>query len=192
MSSISISGTSLFQYLQSVSAAGSSQPTVATTSTDTTQDPSQSVQGAGQHHHHHGGGGMFKKVEDAVTSALQSAQADPSADPNKVIEDAIAKVLKGGATDSTSSATSTTSAVQPTASDPDGDGDTGASGANGVSSSVGSGRQAFLQMLQSMGVDPQQFHKDFLAAIQDAQGGTVNTGTAFQSFPPGSTVDTTA
>jgi hypothetical protein len=39
--------------------------------------------------------------------------------------------------------------------------------------------------------DPQQFHKDFLAAIQDARGGTVNSGTAFRSFPPGSTVDTT-
>jgi hypothetical protein len=46
-------------------------------------------------------------------------------------------------------------------------------------------------MLQAMGVDPQQFHSDFLAAVQGAQGGQVDPSTAFQSFPPGTTVNTT-
>ena len=44
--------------------------------------------------------------------------------------------------------------------------------------------QAFFQNLQSLGVDPQQFHQDFLAAVQDAQSGNnVDASSPFKTFP---------
>ena len=43
----------------------------------------------------------------------------------------------------------------------------------------------------ALGVDPQQFHQDFMAAIKDAQqNGNADPRTALQSFPLGSAVDT--
>jgi len=73
--------------------------------------------------------------------------------------------------------------------DPDGDGDPTATG-SGTSTSASN--QTFSQMLQSMRVTPQQFHADFLAAVQAAQGGKIDPSAVFQSFPPGSMVDTSA
>ncbi|HEX4796974.1 MAG TPA: hypothetical protein VH370_24500, partial [Humisphaera sp.] len=149
-------------------------------------DSSQSAQTTapvgGHHHHHHGNGQMAQQIQSAVTSALQSTQGDSSSDPNTVIQDAIEKVLKNaGAGGSSASG-------QPATSDPATD---AANESGGTTPNATSSRQAFGQLLQSFGVDPQQFHNDFLAAIHDAQNGQVNSGTALKSFPPGSVIDET-
>ncbi|HWE94464.1 MAG TPA: hypothetical protein VG269_10905 [Tepidisphaeraceae bacterium] len=187
VSSVSGAGQGLYQFIQSLSAAGSSQAAAATSPTDPTSasaasSSGQAVQGSG--HHHHGGGGKFKQIEDAVTSALQAAQSSgTSQDPNQIIESAISKVLQNTG----SAAPATGSATQAPGTDPDGD---GSSATGSTSAATPPGGNSFLQALQTLGVSPQQFHSDFLAAIKDAQGGNPNPATAFQSFPPGTTIDT--
>jgi len=198
MSSLSISGVgqSLFQYLQGLSGQAqppATDPTVSTAGAVSGADPTASPDavGAGQaqgtHHHHHGHGGGFAKIQDAVTNALQQAKSDPSADPNKVIEQAIAKAFQqngGGAADGTNGISQPAGAV-----DPDGDGDT--HGASQVGQGGDSVNQQFFQTLQALGVTPQQFHQDFLAAIKDTQSGQPDPSSAFANFPPGTNVDTT-
>ena len=202
MSAISGVGQGLSAYFQSLSvsnpAAASSAPvtdpsnataaaSVAAASIAADSSAGQGQEVSGHHHHHggHGGGGgaLFKNIQAAVSSALQSAQSDNSADPNQVVEDAIAKVLqqKGG---QSSSATGTTG------TDPNGNGATQAAAPS--DGTTNSARQSFFQTLKSYGIDPQQFCSDFLAAVKDAQNGQANVATALQSIPPGTTVDTTA
>jgi hypothetical protein len=184
MSTINISETGLSSFIQNIAAGGASPPADQTGATSATSavsaaDPTGSGESSSQkahRGHHHGHGQQFSKIEDAVTSALQSAQSDPSADPNKVIEDAIAKVFQGGNNPG----------------DPPGETSTPPGATDSTNSAASQSREQFFQTLQSLGVDPAQFHKDFAAAIQDARGGNVDSSTAFQSFPPGSTVDTTA
>lgn len=190
----SVSG--LYQFFHGVSVNNSTTSTSATSTTSaadgtTSTDSSQTGQVSGHHHHHGGGGGaMFKQIQSAVTSALQTAQANGTdQDPNKVIEDAISSVLKNAGNGTSATGSSTTTGSTQSATDPDGDGDGGASGAAEGSESA---QQSFFQGLQALGVDPQQFHQDFLAAVQNAQNGNVDPSTAFQSFPPGSGVDTFA
>ena len=190
-SSVNVQGLS--QFFQSLSGTGQTQQTSPTTSAASTSaaNPASTGQVQGGHHHHHGGGHgeLFKNLQSAVTSALQSAQGNGSSDPNKIVEDAIAKVLQqqngaGAANDASGTAQQTAGA------DPDGDGDTDAPGK--ADADGNSAKSAFFQTLQQYGINPQQFQADFQAAVKDAQGGTVNPSTAFQSFPPGFTVDTTA
>jgi hypothetical protein len=143
-------------------------------------DGTQTGQAQGGHHHHHhggGGGGAVSDLLNTIASALQSA--DSSADPNKVIEDTVAKLISGNGT--TAGATGTT------ATDADGDSD-GSTQAAGQSSTA----QSFAQLLQAHGVDFQQFRSDLLAAVKDAQNGQVNPSTALQSFPAGSSLNLTA
>lgn len=196
VSSVGGSAQSLYQFIQSLGAGGTTQanPGAAPDASSSTSSASsagagqpQQVASAGEHHRHHrgGGGGTFQKIESAVSSALQSAQTDGNSDPNKVIRDAIAKVFQDQGAGASSAG-----AAQKSASDPDGDGN--GDGPGKVDSDGNSGRQAFLQSLQSLGVSAQQFHSDFLAAVQQAQDGQVNVATAMRSFPPGSTVDTIA
>jgi hypothetical protein len=172
MSSVSFSTTGLAQFFQSVTqqSPSVSDPSVSTDSS------SQQVQQSP--HHHHKGGAEFKKIQSAVTEALQQAQSDPSADPNQIIESAIQKALESGSSPSTdadsTAAASTTTA--PTTTDP----------------AASDDQSSFSQTLQSLGVTPQQFHEDFLNAVKSAQAGNVDPSAAFQSFPPGSEVDTTA
>jgi len=174
----------LLQALQNAAADTQAQATAATTATstaptaDTASNADQTVQGT--QHHHHGHGGMFKKLQAAVASALQAAQSDTSADPNKVIQDAIEKFFKDN----------NITPPTPGAARPD-DGDRTRPTGQAATTDDPT-RQAFMQMLQTYGVDAQQFRKDFLAAIQDAQQGQVDSSTAFKSFPPGSSVDTTS
>ncbi len=132
---------------------------------------------------------MFQQIEQAVTTALQSAQSGgSSSDPNKVVEDAIAKVLQQNGA---SGGTQGTVGQPPAAgADPDGDGDTDAAGQ--VDGNDGSARQAFFQLLQSAGISPSQFRADLLAAIKDAQNGQSDPSTAYQNLPPGLNVNTTA
>lgn len=194
MSSISSIGggdLGLSQFYQQISGATASPAAAApaavdsATVTDPAADTTQAAQASGHHHHGHGGG-LFKKIESAVTTALQSAQSDPSADPNKVVEDAIAKVFKDNGV-TPPNGTDASAGVKP--NDPDGDGDQDASGQGG---GVSSAKSAFAQTLQGFGIDPAQFHSDFLAAVKDAQNGSSDPSSLFQDFPVGSTVDTTA
>jgi hypothetical protein len=193
MSQISASSPvnpTLLQMLQNVAAETQSQATAATSAAnaaptaDTASNTDQAVQGT--HHHHHGHGAMFKKLEAAVTSALQAAQSNTSADPNKVIQDAIEKFFK----DNNITPRTPPADGQPGSAPPGSDNRTGAASQSAAADD--SARQTFMQMLQTLGVDAQQFRKDFLAAIQDAQQGQVDSSTAFKSFPPGSSVDTTS
>lgn len=190
----SVSG--LYQFFQGVSVNNTTTPTSGTSTTSApdgtiSTDASQSGQVSGHHHHHGGGGGaMFKQIQSAVTSALQTAQANGTdQDPNQVIEDAISSVLKNAGNGTSAAGANSTNSATQSASDPDGDGDSDASGAAEGSESA---KQSFFQGLQALGVDPQQFHQDFLTAVQNAQNGNVDPSTAFQSFPPGSGVDTFA
>ncbi|HZZ43325.1 MAG TPA: hypothetical protein VFE58_10335 [Tepidisphaeraceae bacterium] len=197
MSSASIGGTgsSLYQFLQSISQQQQQQAASSTSSTSSTlatsaasaigattgTTSSSAIQGAGGHHGHHGGGGgMFKKLESAVTDALQSAQSDGSTDdPNQTIEDAITKVLNGS-TSSTSSSTDPSATTDPTT--------TSTSSTDDAAS-----RQDFFNTLQQYGIDPQQFKSDLMSAMQQAKnGGQADPSAAFKSFPPGVAVDVAA
>lgn len=185
MSAISSVGSGLQQFVQGISvnaangAASTQQATAATAA-----GGGDAVQGG--HHHHRGGGGAgFAKVQQAVTSALEAAQSSGSStDPNQVIQDAIKQAFQqnqaGGAS------------ATPAASGTDADGGQDGSAATGGSTSPDAARQAFAQTLQSFGVSEQQFHADFAAAMQGAQGGQVDASAAFKSFPAGSVVDTAA
>ena len=185
MSSISASGIgqSLMQYIQQLSSNTQSSTTNPATTTSTTTPTVQSTAAsiatgtpaAGHKHHHHRGGGELQKIQNAVTSALQSAQASGSStNPNTVIQTAIEQIL-AGTNNVTPPANPSTTATPSTETTP--------------STTT---QSTFAQTLQSYGVDPQQFRNDFLAAIQDAQNGQqVNTANIFGSFPTGTQVDTT-
>jgi hypothetical protein len=194
MSAISGSGSgnqqAILQYIQGLQQSQSSkQSTLLKSSSSNSNDPSSTIQSLFGGHHRHGGGkgggksggasAFFSQIQSAVTSALQSAQSSgSSSDPNKVIESAIAQVFKNqqnitGGSSSQASASGSSS---------QGSGQTNASSSTTQS--------AFAQLLQANGVDPEQFHSDFLAAIQSAQsGGTLSASSVFASVPTGSVVD---
>jgi hypothetical protein len=182
LSSISTGDLTIFQPLQNLT---SQQQSSSASGTTAANDGDGSTQGVPkEHRHHHGGGGggsgFFANVQSAVTSALQSAQSSGSdSDPNQVIQTAIEQVLNGqqsGTGGTTGQTTSPTS---------------GSGGSTGSSGS--SARAAFEQLLQSNGVDPQQFQQDFQAAIHSTQSGdSADPSSVFASFPPGSAVNTTA
>jgi len=209
MSSISINGSdsSLAQFFQKLSLSSTTSattaaaptapatPTVAATNADsTTNDSTAPARGVGGHHHGHGG--LFKKVQAAVSSALEAAKSDPNADPNKVVEDAIAKVFKDeGGAPGVADAAGGVKGANDTDGDGDGDGDgvAHAGGGGGAGGDVSAARQAFTQTLSAFGISASQFHSDFLAAVQDAQGGgSADSSSLFKNFPPGSNIDTTA
>ena len=176
-----IGASSLIQFLQGLGSNSAPQTT-------STANPTAPHRAAGPHRRH--AQAAFKQIQSAVMSALQAAQAGGSSqtagstqaagtasDPNQIIEDAIAKVLKssiaapGTSTDGTSTGDSTVGT--PTTTTP----------------SATSGPQTFKSILQSFGVTPEQFQNDFMSAIKDAQAGQVNPSTAMQSFGAGSLLD---
>jgi hypothetical protein len=174
------------------SASGTSSTSAASSATSDGTASSATQSGAlrvgGHHRHGHGFGKQFEQIQDAVTSALQSAQSSGGAsDPNKVIEDAIAKIFKqAGSAPSASGAT--TAAQDSAANDPDGAADVDAPGQADTDNN--SSPQAFFKSLASLGVSPQQFRNDFLAAVKDAQqSGNVDVGAALKSLPKGLTLD---
>lgn len=187
MSSISsVTAPDLYQLLQqttdnqsqTAAANGSALPIA---SVDGSTSETQAA--PAHHHHHHGGGGKLQsQIESAVTSALQNSNG--STDPNQIIQNAIATVLQAngsGQTNSTSaSQTGGTITVAPPSSDPS-------------ATVTDAQQQQFNQLLQSYGVNPQQFQADFKAAFQNTQGNNApDFPTMFSSFPPGSAIDTNA
>jgi hypothetical protein len=189
MSTISVSGLS--QFVQSVSSTSPTQSSDAvqvgaTTDASSATDASAAQQVQGGRHHHHGGGGgaFFSKIQSAVSNALQQAQSGDATDPNQAIQNAIESVLKGGGDPTNGASTDgSTSLTDPSATDP--------SATTAASSDPQQSQSAFFQTLQQFGVDPQQFHQDFLSALQNAQNGNADPSSVFQSFPPGSAIDTT-
>lgn len=174
MSSVSSIGSDLANLYRALQQAGNQNAAAASAS-----DPAQAAataanaqQSAAAKHHRHRGHGLAGEIQSAVTTALQSP--DAKADPNKAVEDAIAKVLASHQQPSgtTSATRGDPSSASPAAS-PDAD------------------KQAFLQLLQSYGIDGQQFRQDMQAALKDVKGGGVDFSRMFQSLPPGSSVDTT-
>lgn len=186
MSSISGLGSSaLLQYLQGAKgkqkASKSAATTLANIIGDSDGDSDGSSQGIlGAQQGQSGSGSFFQQIQSAVSSALQSAQSSgPTTNPNQVIQNAIAQILQNQR--------NITNGLS--GSDPDGDTDT-----QGVADQDGSTIQSvFAQLLQSNGVNPQQFQQDFLTAIQSAQnGGSPNAPGALSSLPTGSLVDVLA
>jgi hypothetical protein len=176
-------GQSPFQFLQPAAGqqcANTSGPAtaIAGSATATATDPtSQLLTATGKHRHHHGGGksGSGSSVSDllnAVTSALNSA--DPSADPDQVIQDTITKLLSGDGTaaDTTGSTATTTTA-------------TGAGAAPTTA-------QSFVATLKAHGVDLSQFRNDLAAAVKNAQNGQINPAATLKSIPAGSAINLTA
>lgn len=167
MSSLSIGsvGQNPYQFLLAITGQQTPTGTAATDGTSTDQAP------CSPHNRGGGAGGAVSDLLNTIASALQSANS--SSDPNKVIEDTVAKLLAGNGT-----------AAGTNGTDADGDSDGSA-----PTSGQTSGAQSFAQLLQSHGVDFQQFRADLLAAVKDAQNGQVNPGTALKSFAPGSSLN---
>jgi hypothetical protein len=178
-----IGASALVQFLQGLGSKSSPQTT-------STANPNAPHRAAGPHRRH--AQAAFKQIQSAVLSALQAAQASGASqtsgstqaagtatDPNQIIEDAIAKVLKssiaapGAAADGTSTGDSTGTT----------------SGSTTPTTTGTTGPQTFKSILQSFGVTPEQFQNDFMSAIKDAQAGQVNPSTALQSFGAGSLLD---
>jgi hypothetical protein len=183
MSAVSSAGSStdLYQLLQSLNnttndpttasliAANTSptDPSDPTDSSSTDATDSTGEAGSGHHKHHHG---ISPKIESAVTSALQSAP--PGSDPNDVVKSAITQALQGG-----------------TAA---GGSQSGAGGtADGAGSPSSDQSAAFSQLLQSYGINAQQFQQDLQSAVQGGSNGTPDFATLFKSFPPGSAIEAT-
>jgi hypothetical protein len=150
----------------------------------------------------HGYGVMFRKLATVVGSALEAAQANPAFDPNQVLEETMAQFFADNNVQPPSRraershrAPEPEPAPQPEpqpAPEPSPEPDPEALAAQTPSQpglAPSPAYQSFMQMLRSYGIDPQQFRKDFFAALRQARAGTVDPGTALQSFPPGTTID---
>ncbi len=179
MSAISsIGGSGLAQWLQSIrkqltTKAGSGTSAASGTGTAGATAGTQGVQGG---HRHHNGSDFFGKIQQTVVTALQAAKTSGSTeDPNQVVEDSIASLLKNMGVGANSAAGLA-------------DGNTNTN-ETGSAVSTASTQQAFQTLLQSEGISPQQFQADFLAAIKDAQNGSTNLAKAFSSFPMGTILD---
>jgi hypothetical protein len=183
--SISSINSGLQSYLQGLSSTTSAANLGAVTAAATTSTPSGAASTTattsgttGTHFHHRARSGL-KAIQNAVTQALQQAQsAGTTADPNKIVEDAIAKIFKNGIT--SPDQTSANDALTGQAVD-----DPSAANSDFPDAST----STFLETLQSFGVSPNQFQSDFTAAVKDAQNGSTNLATAMQSFPNGSALD---
>ncbi len=178
MSSISSVGSGSLNPLDPYSLQANGQGTTVTSgagSTSTAADVTDGTDGteaSSGHHHHHGGGGggISSQIESAVTSALQNAP--DGTDPNQTVQDAIAEVLKNSSGQSTGTPASGTPVAADSNGTPDGD---------------------FNALLQQHGIDPKQFQQDFKTAVGNIQqDGSVDFGSLFKNFPPGTAVDATA
>jgi hypothetical protein len=191
MSSVSAvgNGNDLLQWLQQLAQQKLQQQTTTTTPTTTTtavqdsdgdSDGSTStstggVGGSSGHHHHQG---IPSQLQNAITSALNSAGS--SADPNQVIQTAIENFLNPSSNSTTGTnsptTTPTTSANTQTAA---------------TVTDPASQQSAFAQLLQSDGVSPSQFGQDLLSALQSSpsQGSTIEN---LLNPSPNSTTPTTA
>lgn len=172
ISNTSSTAQGLAAFFSRISQAQSPSSTSSTAAVQAGSDPDGDGGKVHSGHHHGGHGALFKQIQSAVSSALQSTdQSGSSTDVNQAIQNAIEGVLKGngGATAGDPTASTAPSASQPA----------------DVQSS-----NAFSQLLQSHGIDLQQFRADFQAALQSVQGSSSSLATG--TLPPGTFVDETA
>jgi hypothetical protein len=148
---------------------------VDTDETPTTPETDQDVTGPKGHAwgYQHGYGVMFRKLAAAITSALETAQMDPAADPNQLLQDTMAQFIADHNIEAPGRR------VQRNIS----------AAAHQVASASPPAYENFVQMLRSYGIDAHQLRKDFFEAFKQARKGTVDPGIALQSFPPGATLD---
>ncbi|HEY1685360.1 MAG TPA: hypothetical protein VGG19_11395 [Tepidisphaeraceae bacterium] len=198
MSAVSgIGNSAIYQYLQATQASQSTQSGVSGSSSASSASSVQaainnsgSSKAHGSHRHQDdsaamaqpggtGGSQRMQQLQNAVVTALQTAKANPSSDSNDIVQSAIASIFKNSMN---------ASAPQAAGTDADGDDDGSATAASDTDTE----QSTFFDTLQQYGIDPQQFQQDFQTAVQQAQGGEIDSSTAFQSFPPGVIVDTTA
>lgn len=171
MSSIIGVGESLFHYLQHLTGSLQSTATSQSQAVGDNGASGSSVQSPGYGARH----ALIAKIEAAVTTALQSSQSNASADPNQVIQNAIAQVLSGNASPTQAAAsTAQTQAAGQSPTDDD------------------SVQATFLQTLQQFGIDPEQFRQDLFSALQNFKGGTAGANAASQLFPSGALLNTAA
>jgi hypothetical protein len=198
MSSVSLGGISptLYTYLQSLNSANKAAQSAPKPAVAPAKDGEGDLEGsststqATSTNQQHDSGALFQAIQSAVASALQTAQSSTATtNPNQVIQSAIAQILKTQQSgNKNTSAQKNTTSNAPASNDPDKDGDTDAPGA--TDSDTASKQTNFAQLLQSNGVNAQQFQNDFRAAIQSARsGGSANPGSVFSGFPTGSTLD---
>jgi hypothetical protein len=129
---------------------------------------------------------LLAQIQQAVNSELSASDASgASVDPNQVIQNAIQSVLQNNAAGAATGSSSTSGAQSGSTS-------SSSSGAGQSGSSQSSTQQQFASLLEQNGVNAQQFQQDLLSALQGASGGQFDAATAFQSFPPGSAIDTLA
>jgi hypothetical protein len=189
MSSVSSVGGSvdLFSWLQQLNGGGTSASNTPASAVPSASQDGDSAEAAGStqaagSHHGHGGHKMMSQLESAITDALNSAKASgATTDPNTIIQNTIQSMLGISPTSpSTASATGTAAGGTTSAQSPD---------------ASASQQTAFQQLLQSYGVDASQFQKDFQAALQTSSTNSSSEpdfAKMFQSFPPGTVVNTTA
>jgi len=116
---------------------------------------------------------MFRKLAAAITSALQTAQMDPAADPNQLLQDTMAQFIADNSIEPPSRRVQRNIGAD----------------ADQVAAASPPVYENFVQTLRSYGVDAQQLRKDFFEAFKQARKGTVDPGIALQSLPPGTTID---
>lgn len=193
MSSIdaNAAGSSLSQMLQrlgsNVASTALARPTAAAGSQGgpSAADPDHDGD-AGVHHRT---GAEFKKIEAAVTTAVQSAQNNGSTDANTLVQSAIARVFQQ------------TGIAPPlqgpprqrnSGNDPDHDGDVHGAPGGPDKTKSDSAHQMFMDTLKAHGIDPRQFYNDLVAAVKKAQNGDADGTNLFQSIPTGAAVDANA
>jgi hypothetical protein len=139
MSAISsIGGSGLTQFLHSIAKQKTKQA-AAKASAPTGFGPTGSAAP--------GGSALFNQIQTTVTNALQQAKASGSTkDPNQIVEDSIASLLKNFFSGKSAPPT-------------------------GGAPSTPQSQLAFQTALKSAGISSQQFQSDFKAAVEDAQNG---------------------
>ncbi|MGA2443738.1 MAG: hypothetical protein ABSH08_22515 [Tepidisphaeraceae bacterium] len=134
--SISI-GSGLTQFLQGIAKQKTSQAAAKVSA------PANAGSTAAGGNLQVGGPALFSQIQQTVITALQKAKASGSTkDPNQIVEDSIASLLKNIFSGKSPAATA---------------------------SSTPATQQAFQSELQSAGITPLQFQSDFNAAVQDVQ-----------------------
>jgi murein L,D-transpeptidase YcbB/YkuD len=109
---------------------------------------------------------LFQKIQQSVLSALQSADSSNSnADPNQIIQQAIAGVFQQSNSNGISSPQS--------------------------SSNNAESPQTFFETLQQYGISPQDFRNDYASALKSSQNGLSPANSLFGGSATGSLIDVT-
>ena len=138
----SIGGSGIAQFIQKLRKQQTTKAASGTSTVNGSGSPG-GISGPGQLHG--SGSALFSQIQQTVTNALQQAKASGSTkDPNQIVEDSIASLLKNIFSGKTPAPT-------------------------GSAQSSPQSQLAFQTALKSAGITPQQFQTDFKSAVEDAQ-----------------------